>query len=48
MKGTRAISLTELAFAWGFSSSSHFSRSFKRRFGLSPSALLLGNEGMNS
>lgn len=37
MKGTQELSLTELAFAWGFSSSSHFSRSFKQRFGLSPS-----------
>lgn len=40
VKGTRAMSLTELAFAWGFNSSSHFSRSFKQRFGFPPSALL--------
>jgi AraC family transcriptional regulator, positive regulator of tynA and feaB len=41
MKGIGSASLTELAFAWGFSSSSHFSRSFKRRFGMSPSAMLV-------
>lgn len=29
--------LTELAFSWGFSSSAHFSRSFKNRYGFSPS-----------
>jgi AraC family transcriptional regulator, positive regulator of tynA and feaB len=31
--------LTALAFSWGFSSSSHFSRAFKDHFGVSPSAL---------
>ena len=41
MKGIGPGNLTALAFAWGFSSSSHFSRSFKRRYGQSPSALLL-------
>jgi len=39
-KGIGDASLTELAFARGFSSSSHFSRSFRLRFGLSPSAML--------
>lgn len=39
MNGTHEIRLTELAFTWGFSSSSHFSRSFKRHFGVPPSAL---------
>ncbi len=29
-------SVTEIAFAWGFSNSSHFSRLFKARFGSSP------------
>lgn len=29
-------SITEIAYAWGFSSSSHFSRCFKRAFGLAP------------
>lgn len=31
-------SITDIAFSWGFSSSSHFSRSFKNRFGHAPSA----------
>jgi AraC-like DNA-binding protein len=29
-------SITEIAYSWGFSSSSHFSRIFKERFGKSP------------
>ena len=29
--------LTEVAFSWGFNSSSHFSRLFKKRFGAPPS-----------
>ena len=28
--------ITEIAFAWGFNDPSHFSRSFKDRFGISP------------
>jgi AraC-like DNA-binding protein len=32
--GTRSI--TEIAFAWGFSSPEHFSRIFRARYGLSP------------
>ncbi len=28
--------ITEIAFFWGFSDSAHFSRCFKRRFGISP------------
>jgi len=28
--------ITDVAFSWGFSSSSHFSRVFRHRFGLSP------------
>ena len=31
--------ITEIAFFWGFSDSAHFSRCFKRRFGVSPSLL---------
>ena len=33
----KSQSLTDLAFAFGFSSSSHFSRTFRDRFGTSPS-----------
>ncbi|CAN5294037.1 hypothetical protein BH10PSE12_BH10PSE12_22560 [soil metagenome] len=29
-------SLTEIAYAWGFSDSAHFSRSFRKRFGVPP------------
>lgn len=32
-------SITDIAFSWGFSSSSHFSRSFKQKYGMSPSRL---------
>lgn len=32
----REKSLTDIAYAWGFSDSAHFSRSFKRQFELSP------------
>lgn len=32
--------ITEIAFSWGFNSSSHFSRLFKERYGFSPSRLL--------
>jgi AraC-like DNA-binding protein len=29
-------SITDIAFSWGFSDSAHFSRSFKKMFGVSP------------
>src|SRR5216683_6338507 len=32
----RERTITDIAFYWGFSESAHFSRSFKRRFGVSP------------
>ena len=32
----RRKTITEIAFSWGFSDSAHFSRSFRRRFGVSP------------
>lgn len=35
----QGYSLTEIAFSWGFKSSSHFSRTFKEHFGHSPSEL---------
>jgi AraC-like DNA-binding protein len=34
-------SVTEIAYAWGFNSSNHFSRCFKRQFGVSPRELRL-------
>ncbi len=34
--------LTHLALTWGFRSGAHFSRSFKRAFGIAPSFLLYG------
>jgi AraC-like DNA-binding protein len=37
-------SITDVAFSWGFSSSSHFSRLFKDRFGVTPSAVRAGGE----
>lgn len=35
----RPLSVTEVAYQWGFSSSSHFSTAFRRKFGISPSDL---------
>lgn len=32
-------SITEIAYAWGFNSSNHFSRCFRREFGISPREL---------
>lgn len=29
--------ISEIAFAWGFSSSAHFSRAFRKRYGVTPS-----------
>ncbi len=39
MSHHRSLSLTEVALRCGFSSSSHFSRSFKDRYGVSPRSL---------
>ena len=33
-----ALSISEIAFATGYSSSSHFTRAYRRRFGAPPSA----------
>lgn len=41
--GDRTIS--EIAFAWGFSSSAHFSRAFRKRFGVTPSEFRRGEHG---
>ena len=35
----RPLSVTEVAYQLGFSSSSHFSTAFRRKFGISPSDL---------
>jgi len=42
--------ITEIAFFWGFSDSAHFSRSFKRQFGVSPRTFRLRywNESWNT
>ncbi len=37
--------ITDVAFSWGFSSSSHFSRVFRKCFGVSPSAIHKGQGG---
>jgi len=34
----RERTITDIAFYWGFSESAHFSRSFKKQFGVSPRA----------
>jgi AraC family transcriptional activator of tynA and feaB len=31
--------ITDIAYSWGFSSSAHFSRVFKKRFGVAPTAV---------
>src|SRR3984893_7981425 len=40
--------ITDVAFSWGFSSSSHFSRVFRKCFGVSPSAIHKGLHGEGS
>lgn len=37
--------ITDVAFSWGFSSSSHFSRVFRKYFGIVPSAVHRGQHG---
>ena len=37
--------ITDVAFSWGFSSSSHFSRVFRKCFGVAPSAIHKGQQG---
>jgi len=36
------LTISEIAFAWGFSSSAHFSRVFRKRFGVTPTAFRRG------
>jgi AraC-like DNA-binding protein len=38
-------SVTDVAFSWGFSSSSHFSRVFREHFGVVPSAIHKAQHG---
>lgn len=38
-RGTEDVTLTQLAHAWGFANSAHFSRAFKARFDVPPSRL---------
>jgi AraC-like DNA-binding protein len=45
LRSSGLVSLTELAFSRGFSSSSHFSRRFRLTYGYSPSALLTNCRG---
>ena len=37
--------ISEIAFGWGFSSSAHFSRAFRKRFGVTPSEFRRGDPG---
>jgi AraC-like DNA-binding protein len=37
--------ITDVAFSWGFSSSSHFSRVFRKHFGFVPSAIHKAQHG---
>ena len=36
--------ITDVAFSWGFSSSSHFSRVFRKYFGVVPSSIHKGQQ----
>jgi AraC-like DNA-binding protein len=40
--------ISEIAFAWGFSSSAHFSRAFRKRFGITPTEFRRGDRGDRS
>jgi AraC-like DNA-binding protein len=40
--------VTDVAFSWGFSSSSHFSRVFREYFGVVPSAIHKAQQGVLS
>lgn len=40
--------ISEIAFAWGFSSSAHFSRAFRKRFGVTPTAFRRGDRGTST
>lgn len=34
--GTAAVSISQIAYRWGFNDAAHFSRAFRKRFGVSP------------
>jgi AraC-like DNA-binding protein len=34
--GTAAVSISQIAYRWGFNDAAHFSRTFRKRFGVSP------------
>ena len=38
-QGGKIKTITDVAFSWGFSSSSHFSRVFRNYFGIAPSSI---------
>jgi len=40
----RGKSVTEIAYAWGFNSASHFSRAFRQHFGMSPREARAGDQ----
>jgi AraC family transcriptional regulator, positive regulator of tynA and feaB len=40
--------ITDVAFSWGFSSSSHFSRAFRKFFGIAPSSIHKARQGSQS
>jgi AraC family transcriptional regulator, positive regulator of tynA and feaB len=40
--------VTDVAFSWGFSSSSHFSRVFRKYFGIVPSSIHKAQHGSPS
>lgn len=40
--GLRGLNVSEIALRWGFANPAHFSRAFKERFGVSPSAFRAG------
>lgn len=48
LEGQNGKTITDVAFSWGFSSSSHFSRVFRKYFGIVPSAIHRAQHGSPS